>query len=523
MASALIHCKDGSGLAHRVAQAVGTSKFNLWFTNARIALEGTALRVGVPNRFIADWIQNHFQDQLLKVAQKELGPAAAVKVAVEAADSAATPPSAVAVRAVQAPAEAVVDEPATTPGTRGVPAIAGRRGSSGDGGGRAVASGAAPMPQNSRSSSPQSISRASALRYDLSDFAVGASNDLAYNAAVRLVDENDSSMSPLFIHGSCGLGKTHLLQGLCRRFAAAQPTAPWRYTTAEQFTNDYVQAVRFNKLNEFRRKLRQLDLLVVDDVHFFANKSATQTEFLHTFNAIDLQGAKLVLASDAHPKTIKELADALVSRFLSGMVVQVQTPDRQTRVRIIETLARRRSLTLLEGVAATLADNCTGSVREIEGMLTRLTALAALERRPGETAGPVGQALLQRLIGAVAPTITRRPVRLDHILAAVCETLHVERSAVMTRSRHKRVVLARSVTIYLARQLTTLSYPELAMALCRPNHSTIVTAAQRVEGQLRRREAIDPVEGLNVSTIDQLIDLLRRRTHESSAMPPKAA
>lgn len=499
VASTLILCKDGDSLAHRVAQAVGTSKFNLWFANARMALEASTLRVAVPNRFIADWIQTHFQEHLLKVAHTAAGPSAAVKVVIDSGETtgAAMP----APTAASSKAETL--DPVIKAKTPSAPAK------------RITAAEPAIATRPQRSATGQTISRAAALRHDLSEFAVGPSNDLAYNAAIRLVDESDNSMSPLFIHGGCGLGKTHLLQGLCRRFAATHNGA-WRYTTAEQFTNDYVQAVRYNKLGEFRRRLRQLDLLAVDDVHFLANKSSTQTEFLHTFNAIDLQGAKLVLASDAHPKTIKEMADALVSRFLSGMVVQVEMPDHATRIRVIEALAKRRTLHLNEGVAATLADHCHGSVREIEGMLTRLSALASLERRPGEPAGPIGHALLGRLIGAVAPPVSRRPVRIEHILQAVCEALHVERSAVMTRSRHKRVVLARSVTVYLARQLTTMSYPELAVALSRPNHSTVVTAVQRVEGQIKAREAIETIEGIHAATIDQLVEILRRRATEAA-------
>ncbi|NJL30883.1 MAG: ATP-binding protein, partial [Phycisphaerales bacterium] len=218
-------------------------------------------------------------------------------------------------------------------------------------------------------------------------------------------EDNDlTGVSPLFIHGGVGLGKTHLLQGICRRMLARQPHARIHYTTGEQFTNEFLTAVRSGKIDAFRQRIRKLDLLAVDDVHFIANKTATQQEFLHCFNAIDLAGARIVLASDQHPKLIQQFSQALVNRCVRGMVATVTTPDTSTRVKIVQTLAHRRGINLLESVVAVVAAKCPGSVRELEGTLTRLHALATLSPTTrGEddnTAGLVGHTLVNRAFAA---------------------------------------------------------------------------------------------------------------------------
>lgn len=481
-----------------MAQAVGRQKFDRWFGSARMRLDNGALDIAVPNRFVADWIDNHFHDQMLEVAQDTLGEGAAVRVHIEPAAKGGRNGSA------QAPQG----------GTNG--SAVGRRSSGADASSAAPVSGdRAASAVNGRQGPSQS--RLAELRYDLDDFIVGPSNELAYTASRQLIDEAPAHMNPLFIHGGCGLGKTHLLQGLCRRYAEENPGARWRYTSAEQFTNEFVHAIRSNKLNAFRQKLRRLDLLAVDDVHFLSSKSATQTEFLHTFDAIDLHGAKVVLASDAHPKLIREFADALVSRFMSGMVVQVEPPDRMTRVRLIGALARRRGLVLVDGVVDALAAQTSGSIREIEGLLTKLAALATLQGNQRSAAATIGHALVHRLFGeGGAERTSRKPIRLEHIVRTICRELNVEQAQVSGRNRHRRVVLARSIIIYLAREMTTLSYPELARALGRSNHSTIVTAAQRIEHQIRQRQPNPILESTGSATIDQLVDRLRRQVTDTA-------
>ena len=171
----------------------------------------------------------------------------------------------------------------------------------------------------------------------------------------------------VFIHGECGVGKTHLLQAACQRHLDLNPSHAVRYTTGEQFTNEFLAAMRAAALDEFRARIRKLDLLAIDDIHFLASKTATQSEFLHTLDAIDFSGARVLLASDEHPRLIKRFSQSLVSRFLSGMVVRIDAPDRSTRLSLIRRLAATRSLPLSPAAEEMIVSRCMGSVRELEG------------------------------------------------------------------------------------------------------------------------------------------------------------
>lgn len=369
----------------------------------------------------------------------------------------------------------------------------------------------------------------------LEDFVVGATNQLAYSAAVRLAeDETTSRYSPLFVHGRCGVGKTHLLQGIARRAAeiaaARGQRVNIRCQTAESFTNEFIMAVKANKVDAFRRGYRKVDLLCLDDVHFLSSKEATQAELLHTFDAIGLDGARIVLASDEHPREIKKLSAALASRFMAGAVVRIDSPDAELSAKLLHTIAARRGLTLSAESVAVLVEHAAtlsrASVRELEGLVTQIEAVhrllpdlrehtvraAAVPGVRNETDGPATSggvakatagmvgAAVGVMVGAVTvrtalglatgrpvthePNRVRRPVQIGTITAEVCRTLAVEPAELAGKTRHKRVVLARAVVTWLARRLTTLSFPEIARAIGRPNHSTVITAHNRLIKQL---------------------------------------
>lgn len=341
----------------------------------------------------------------------------------------------------------------------------------------------------------------------LEDFEVGESNRLAFEIARRVADgEALAGVSPVFFHGLCGVGKTHLLQGVAQRRREAGAGLRVRYTTGESFTNAFVQAIQGNRLDAFRRAHREIDLLCVDDVHFLANKTATQTELLHTLDSVLSGGALVVLASDAHPREIERFAERLVSRFLGGMVVRVETPDEPTRERIAARLAERRSIALEPGAARAIVQRCGASVRELEGAIARVDAM---HRLLSGNAGAVGVAGVELALGAAQPTRVRRPVSVRDIAARVCARLGVPPDDVFGRSKHRRVVLARSLTAYLARQLTTRSFPEIARELNRPNHSTIVTAVGRYSTQVEREDTVDAGE-LGAMSARSLSETIRR-------------
>jgi chromosomal replication initiator protein len=337
---------------------------------------------------------------------------------------------------------------------------------------------------------------------------VGEANRLAFTAATRLADP-DAPPAPVFIHGVCGVGKTHLVQGAANLFLERCPGAKVRYVTGETFTNDFVQAIKTGRVDQFRKVYRDAALLVIDDVHFLTNKDATQQELLHTFDTLGLGGSRILLASDEHPREILKLSEKLVSRFMSGAVVRIDAPDPALRRALIRTFALRRSLSLDDDAVEVLAQRSEratgslggfgGSVRELEGLLNQVEALARLAPTlPGTSRNgglaSIGADLVRRALGLEVRQVNtsshahpRRPIPVQTIVEHVCRSLHVDLNDFTGRGRHKRVVFARSVAAQLSRELTTQSFPEIARGMGRTNHSTIITAQRRLQRQIETR------------------------------------
>lgn len=374
------------------------------------------------------------------------------------------------------------------------------------------------------------------LRHRLEEFIVGESNRLAHTAAARIAEGvDDAIFSPLFIHGPSGVGKTHLLQGIARRFLGRAPGSRVRYVTAEAFTNEYITAIRSNSTDTFRRGLRGVKLLCLDDVHFLRGKKSTQNELLYTLDAIALTEARVVLASDEHPRRIGEFSEHLISRFLSGAVVRIEEPDAELCGRLVRALAMRRELPLTDdGLAVLIQKAVNGggsegaggngggrSVREIEGLLNQVEAVRRLTPDLCGGLGPMDASAVRRALGlsegaAMHRGRNRKPVRMETILREACVQLRVEAEDLFGKGRHRRVVLARGLIVRLARELTTLSYPEIARGLGRPNHSTVITANQRIGRQLESGTLADCGPDLAGLTIADLLTRIRGRVLDAA-------
>ncbi len=542
-------------LCARLASRLGPTKFDLWFdeevTQFLFEASDSTLHIKVPSRFHADWIDQNFKTEIDSSTRELFGREirVAYDVDVDLYDAATAPRSRNDSSAGQTEQGGQSRDShslwANPPGDDSPQ----NSGSLNDQG-RNLGLSRPPSPdtssagdwrnaptKNDRSTSrntttpagkpvrrPRLLKDGAASfryddRYDLARFIVGPGNELTYHAALQLVAD-DQAFSPLCLHGGCGLGKTHLLQGICRRYAATHPGATIRYMTGEAFTNEYIRAIRSNSLDDFRKKMRRLELLAIDDVHFLSNKNATQNEFLATFDAIGLSGARIVLASDNHPKHIDALHQRLVSRMMSGMVVEIRVPCQETRAKIVRQLALRRGVSINDAAVNAVAERCVGSVREIEGVLTRLHAMHTLLHQHGSGVAhqngegvPIGLILVNQLLQteSLMPT---RPVPVREIIAECARRCQVTTEQVLGKSRHQRVVLARSLASYLARQLTTMSYPEIARSLAKKNHSTVLAAVKRVdkmvkddvrvnlslqEGEVSVRYAIDTLKSSIIS------------------------
>jgi chromosomal replication initiator protein len=416
-----------------LAERIGPRKFNAWFRHGtRLSIEGGYVKVAVPNAFAANWIDAHYREEITRAVGEHLEVSAPVAVMVDPSLS-----GELRHRQLDRQAELV----------------------------HHAAEGRARAPQRP----------GPALRHRLEDFVVGDSNRLAYSAASAVAAGEARPFSHLFLHGPCGVGKTHLLQGICAAAGAARGgrRLAWRYVTGEQFTNEFVLALRQKRTSAFRERYRRLDLLAIDDVHFLAAKKATQEEFLHTFNAIQSAGRRLVLASDAHPKLVGELNDQLVSRFVAGMVVKIDPPGRALRERILQRRAAAMKLTVDPAVITYIALHIRGSVRELEGALVKLAAVAALNGSP-ITIALVNAALADHLARAGSA------VTLGDIEAATAAFFGITPADLHSSRRTKTVSAARMVVMYLARHHTRMSYPEIARATGK-NHSSVIQAVQRLE------------------------------------------
>ena len=474
----------GERFRSQLADAVGAHRFGLWFEHGTtIEVSDKSAVIRAANSYVRDWILRHFGPQLTAVTASVLGDGASF--GVELAVAGETTASAGTHRGSSAPVVRV--EPAEESGLRAATDDPRRR----------------PTPGGSTPNGGHGnrVARTQTFRR-LEDFVIGESNRLAFAASQQVGDGAAEAPPILFLHGECGVGKTHLIQGLCRRRAERAPRQVIKYVTAEQFTNEYIAAVRDGSLDEFRKRLRRVDLLAIDDVHFLANKTATQAEFLHTIDAIDLSGARIALVSDEHPRHIRRFSQSLVSRFLSGMVVKVDRPDRGTRIELVRRLARERGLDLTTAGEESVAGRCSGSIREIEGAITRLGALVELDGLRGQ----IGPGTVERLLGDDHVTsIGSAPIRLGHIVESVCDRMRVTREELLGSGRHARTVVARGLVAHLARELTTHSYPEIARALGRDTHSAVHTAAKR----LRLMIDADQRVANDGESVRELVDQLR--------------
>ncbi|HVS70726.1 MAG TPA: chromosomal replication initiator protein DnaA [Phycisphaerae bacterium] len=455
IAEAAAHFVSSSGESHSSADAVdsfsralarriGEQRYDLWFDRkTRVSLDGNAVIVEAGNAFAANWIRSKFGEEMREAAAEALRRTVeiCVRVGAEVGAGGAEMP-----RAVQADAAP----------RRGHATVA-----------AAPGAGAVINP-----------------RYTLEEFVVGPANQLAYHAALQVAAHPGEQFNPLFLHGHCGLGKTHLLQGICQRFARLHPGKRWLYLTGEQFTNEFLEALKLHKMEGFRKRIRNADLLVIDDVHFLANKKATQEEFLHTFNQIDAAaGKQIVLASDCAPRHIQSLSEQLSSRFVSGMVLRIDAPDLPTRLEILRRRAARNGWEIGDAVLMHVAQSATSSVRELEGLLLQVVAGMRLIND--------GSPAAQRVVASIKDrTAMRGPVPVERIVEAVAQHLCVEASAILGAGREKAVAAGRALAIYLARQHTGMSFPEIGRAMGNKNHSTAIAACQRVEAWLAAGEVL---------------------------------
>lgn len=417
-------------------EKIGDQKYRIWFRDSvKFSFTEDRLTVFVPSTFTADWIGRHFREPIESALEQSAGKECKLEFRIDESIASKANDKA---------------EKTSQPGRK------------------------ERKPAEKKSGKRKSGKQ---LKMKLDSFVVGRSNELAYNAARAVASQKDSPFNPLFIHGGYGVGKTHLMQGICNYVSCSRPESRWTYLSAEDFANQFILALKTRKLDRFRNKIRKTDLLAIDDIHFLANKPSTQQEFLHTFNSIDLAGKQIVLVSDAHPKMINQLSEKLIDRFVSGMVVKINAPDFETRCGICRQYAKSLKKDVPERVIRLIAENIQTNARELEGAMLKLSALTSLYN--SKITLDIARQVLAGHLSRKDPT-----VHISDIESAVAEYFDTTVAKLHSSKKDKTVSLARHCSMYLARKHTNMSFPELGRSMGK-NHATVIQGCRRIENHLK--------------------------------------
>ena len=315
--------------------------------------------------------------------------------------------------------------------------------------------------------------------YNFGTFVVGEGNKMAHAAAFAVAESPGSLYNPLFIYGGVGLGKTHLMEAIGNHMLQVNPNSRVKYVTSEDFTNDYINAIRNNTTEQLREEYRNLDLLLIDDIQFLANKEGTQLEFFNTFNALHDRKKQIVMTSDRIPNEIPELQDRLVSRFRWGLTVEITPPDLETRIAILRSKVEEDHIDIGNDTLNYIAGQIDTNIRELEGALTKVQAFANLS---GERITPslASQALkgLHR--------VAKNEISIAKIQKQVADFYNITQGDILGKKRVKQIVMPRQIAMYLSRELTDSSLPKIGNEFGGKDHTTVLHAIDKIEAELKK-------------------------------------
>jgi chromosomal replication initiator protein len=321
-------------------------------------------------------------------------------------------------------------------------------------------------------------------RYTFASFVVGPSNQFAHAASQAVAESPSQSYNPLFLYGGVGLGKTHLMHAIGHQISVNNPRLRVTYIPAEQFVNELINSIRFDRMPAFRDRYRTIDVLLIDDIHFLANKERTQEEFFHTFNTLYTAQRQIILSSDSSPRYIPTLEERLRSRFEWGLIADLQPPDLETKAAILRRKAASEGIDLPDGVALFIAQQVKSNIRELEGLLNRVVAFASLTGRP------LCLELAKDTLRDILPPEDQR-VTSAEIVKLVARHYGLKVSELKSRNNSKHIAFPRQVAMYLCKQLTKLSYPDIGKQFNDKHHSTVMYSVDKIEGLRGKEPEID--------------------------------
>jgi chromosomal replication initiator protein len=434
-------------ILQKVESKVNRHSFNTWFRPTRLLVEtSSAVSILVPNPHFRDWLNKHYSGVIHESLEELNRPELDVQFETEPPPETEPSRNASTSRVSSAPVEPVAS-PVLNP------------------------------------------------KYRFDTFVVGTSNQFA-NAAARAVAESPSrAYNPLFIYGGVGLGKTHLLHAIGHQILLQNASFNMLYISAEKFMNELINAIRYDRIIEFRNKHRSFDVLLVDDIQFIAGKERTQEEFFHTFNALYDAQKQIVLSSDAPPREIPTLEERLRSRFEWGLTADIQAPDLETKIAILRKKADVEGVTLPDNVAIFIASRIKSNIRELEGSLIRLIAYSSLTGRSIDL--PLTQEVLRDLLPS-----EEKLINLDSIQKFTADHFHLKVADLKARNNAKSVALPRQIAMYLSKALTRASLPDIGKAFGGKHHSTVIHSVRKIDSLRRSDPDFDRM-------IQGLVDSLR--------------
>lgn len=420
-----------------VRKRVTPQKFQTWFEHLQVlTLEPERLVLEVPNPFFGDWFEEHSLPLLLDVLEQhaQIRPKAHFVVSSTYYD--------------QEQPQAATPSPAS--------------------------------PQPARRRGPPRWIHNLHPRFTFDNFVVGKSNEFAHAACRAIAKDPGRPYNPLFIYGDTGLGKTHLMQAIGHALLEQSPDARVYYASSEKFMNEMIQAITAGRTVDFRRKYRNLDMLLLDDIHFLSGRESTQEEFFHTFNTLHDSHRQIVITSDRPPRDIAKVEERLISRFNSGLVTDIQAPDLETRVAILRAKGQREGITLPEDVMFMIAERIQTNIRELEGCLVRISALAHLLQAP--ITSDLAMEVL-RVFGQPGDD----PVDVGRIQHRVAKEFDVTIESLRGKRRTAKIAFARQVAMFLTKQLTPMTLVEIGKNFGNRDHTTVIYALDKI-GQLRKSD-----------------------------------
>jgi len=421
-------------------QTLNPQHFATWIKPIRfVRVEKDVILLTVPNRFVRDWVRDHYLHIIRETVSKIGAVAYDIQLEIETKS---------------AGNDEIINEKEAVRQKNIVSTI-------------------------SRESNKKDLHGIGNLnsKYVFDEFVAGSSNQFAYAAAMAVANNPATTYNPLFIYGGVGLGKTHLVNAIGNYILKKNPEMRVCYYTSEKFMNELINSLRYAKMDEFRNKFRTIDVLLIDDVQFIAGKERTQEEFFHTFNSLYESHKQIVVTSDKFPKEIPGLEERLRSRFEWGLIADIQPPDVETKQAILKMKAEQNGIELPEEVNQFLSTSVSSNVRELEGFLVRIGAYASL------TSTPISLAMAKEILKDILVE-KNKEITVEEIQKNVSNHFNIKISDLKSPKRLKALVIPRQIAMYISRQLTSCSYPEIGEKFGGKDHSTIIHAIKKIEKQI---------------------------------------